>query len=251
MAVRIGPKGGRSRLGRPGRPYGWPVPSKIIEVAEEWSPKKVFVWALEWPGWCRSGRDPQSALDALALAAGRYAGAARRAGVAFPIDGAEFVTVTRVEGDGGTAFGVPSVITDYDRRPVRAAEARKIAALIASSWAIFDEVAANAPENLRKGPRGGGRDTSRVVTHVEEADHAYAREIGLKVKPPHDRETVEGTRKATVDALGRPSDGSPLGGRKWPQRYAARRIAWHALDHAWEIEDRTPEAAKNRAHPFG
>lgn len=25
----------------------------------------------------------------------------------------------------------------------------------------------------------------------------------------------------------------------WPARYAARRIAWHALDHAWEIEDRT------------
>jgi hypothetical protein len=25
----------------------------------------------------------------------------------------------------------------------------------------------------------------------------------------------------------------------WPPRYAARRIAWHALDHAWEIEDRS------------
>ena len=28
----------------------------------------------------------------------------------------------------------------------------------------------------------------------------------------------------------------------WPARYAAHRIAWHALDHLWEIEDRsTPE----------
>jgi hypothetical protein len=25
----------------------------------------------------------------------------------------------------------------------------------------------------------------------------------------------------------------------WPPRYAARRIAWHALDHAWEIEDKS------------
>ena len=25
----------------------------------------------------------------------------------------------------------------------------------------------------------------------------------------------------------------------WPTRYAARRIAWHVLDHAWEIEDRS------------
>jgi hypothetical protein len=42
-----------------------------------------------------------------------------------------------------------------------------------------------------------------------------------------------------LEVLGRPSDGSPLADRKWTARYAARRIAWHALDHAWEIEDRS------------
>ena len=26
---------------------------------------------------------------------------------------------------------------------------------------------------------------------------------------------------------------------KWPWRYVVRRIAWHVLDHAWEIEDRS------------
>ena len=26
--------------------------------------------------------------------------------------------------------------------------------------------------------------------------------------------------------------------RGWLPRYAARRFAWHAIDHAWEIEDR-------------
>ena len=26
---------------------------------------------------------------------------------------------------------------------------------------------------------------------------------------------------------------------KWPPRYAARRLAWHVLDHAWEIEDKS------------
>ena len=25
----------------------------------------------------------------------------------------------------------------------------------------------------------------------------------------------------------------------WLPRYAARRIAWHVLDHAWEIEDKS------------
>ena len=38
------------------------------------------------------------------------------------------------------------------------------------------------------------------------------------------------------------SNGSPPVERGWPQRYAARRIAWHALDHAWEIEDRSDPA---------
>ena len=33
---------------------------------------------------------------------------------------------------------------------------------------------------------------------------------------------------------------APITERGWPPRYAARRIAWHALDHAWEIEDRVP-----------
>jgi hypothetical protein len=46
-----------------------------------------------------------------------------------------------------------------------------------------------------------------------------------------------------LDILGKASDGSPLADRKWTQRYAARRIAWHALDHAWEMEDRSKAEA--------
>jgi hypothetical protein len=30
----------------------------------------------------------------------------------------------------------------------------------------------------------------------------------------------------------------PRGGKRWLPRYFVRRVAWHALDHAWEIEDR-------------
>jgi hypothetical protein len=52
------------------------------------------------------------------------------------------------------------------------------------------------------------------------------------------RRTIGDVRAEVLDLLRRPSDGSPLGGKRWPSRYAARRIAWHALDHAWEIEDR-------------
>jgi hypothetical protein len=56
---------------------------------------------------------------------------------------------------------------------------------------------------------------------------------------PHDRPGVEAERAAILTILREPSDGSPLADRRWTARYAGRRIAWHALDHAWEIEDRT------------
>jgi hypothetical protein len=50
-------------------------------------------------------------------------------------------------------------------------------------------------------------------------------------------------RRAVLDALaaaprsGRVPQG-PRGGKRWTVRYFIRRSAWHALDHAWEIEDR-------------
>jgi hypothetical protein len=50
-------------------------------------------------------------------------------------------------------------------------------------------------------------------------------------------------RADILHILRQPSDGSPIAGRRWPPRYAARRIAWHVLDHAWEIEDRSEPGA--------
>jgi hypothetical protein len=79
-----------------------------------------------------------------------------------------------------------------------------------------------------------------MIGHVIEADHVYAREIGVRLTAGslEDRAAVEAERAAMLEVLRRSSDGSPLADRKWTQRYAARRIAWHALDHAWEMEDR-------------
>jgi hypothetical protein len=115
---------------------------------------------------------------------------------------------------------------------------------VAAAWTIFDRVAATAPAELRKGPRGGGRDRDKMVGHVVEVDGLYAREIGLRLKAPapDDRTAVEAMRAAMLDVLGSPSNGSPLADRKWTARYAAGRITWHALDHAWEMEDRSGPA---------
>jgi hypothetical protein len=79
-----------------------------------------------------------------------------------------------------------------------------------------------------------------MTDHVLMADAAYAHEIGVKVATPaiDDARAIKAMRDAMLEVLGRPSDGKPLAGRRWTHRYAARRIAWHALDHAWEMEDR-------------
>lgn len=216
------------------------MPTKTIAVAIETSPKKCFASALDWPGWCRAGRDPDAALAALADYAERYAPVAETAGFPLP------ATITLAErerqpGGASTAFGAPEVTFEADRRAVPLSEAKRITALVTAAWAYFDEVAAASPEELRKGPRGGGRDRDKMVTHVLEAENSYARQIGIKVPAPAlgDLEAIEAQRLAIAAVLDARSDGgSVVPEKKWTARYAARRIAWHVLDHAWEMQDR-------------
>jgi hypothetical protein len=215
-------------------------------VAIEATPKKAFATAVDWPGWSRSGKTSELALEALASAAARYAPVAKLAGEAFPdgIETGDFDVIEEAEGGSGTAFGVPSRITDADRRTVTEKQADRLRRLVAAAWTTFDRVAAKAPAELRKGPRGGGRDRDKMIGHVVEADDAYAREIGLRPTPTSadDRPAIEAIRAAVLDVIAAGSDGTPIAGRRWTARYAASRIAWHALDHAWEMEDRTDPA---------
>jgi hypothetical protein len=164
---------------------------------------------------------------------------AERAGLAFATSFAVDV-IERAGGGSGTDFGVPSALTHAaDARPVDRTEAERLASIVAAAWATLDAIAAAAPPELRKGPRGGGRDRDKMVAHVNEADWSYGKEIGVRVPAPMSRADTEALRGAVLEVLRRPSDGSPLADRRWPARYAARRIAWHALDHAWEMEDRS------------
>ncbi len=216
-----------------------------IAIAIETTSMKTFATAVHWPGWSRSGRTIPAALDALSAYAARYASVAAVAGYPLPAEDLEFEVVESAEGGSGTEFGVPSRVADADRRPTSRSEAERRARLVAAAWACLDGVTASAPESLRKGPRGGGRDTSKIIEHTLMADHAYAREMGLRLPAPSpgDAASVAALREAMDRILRAPVDGSPLAGRKWTVRYAAHRIAWHSLDHAWEIEDRSmPEA---------
>jgi len=201
----------------------------------------VFACAEEWPGWCRSGKDEASALDALAAYAPRYAAIAKGARIPFPTGSVGFRVAERIRGGATTDFGAPEKVTTRDIRPLPKPEAERLAALVSAAWAVFDRVVAGAPAALRKGPRGGGRDRDKIVDHVLGAEAAYVRKLGLRLPQPdrNDRAAVATFRRSIIETLRKPSTGGALAEKVWPQRYAARRIAWHVLDHAWEVEDRS------------
>lgn len=208
--------------------------------------RRVFACAWEWPGWCRSGRAEEAAVSALKAAAPRYAEVCVKAGVAF--DPAATVArldiIERVPGSATTDFGALDVPPGLDDEPVSGQDARRQAALVETAWALFDEVAAATGE-LRKGPRGGGRDRAAIVEHVLQTEVLHARMLGLRQRPftPGDAQAaarVRGLILAAIEAGGAARQrAAPARGQR-PVRFVARRVAWHALDHAWEIRDRRP-----------
>jgi hypothetical protein len=199
-------------------------PTRVyLEVGQRW----VFACALDWPGWCRRAKGEQAALDALVAYAGRYGAVAGPAFVPGDLE-----VVGRVQGSATTDFGAPEAKGEWDHEPLDQAEAMRFEDLLEVCWRAFDGVAANAPAELRKGPRGGGRDRDAVVEHVRESERNYGRSVGVRLPPGT---PWQEQRQALLTALRAWAPGAA-----WPVRYAFRRPAWHVLDHAWEIEDRTP-----------
>jgi len=148
--------------------------------------------------------------------------------------------VERLPGDANTAWGVPSVLASAETRPIDAVAAQRNVALLWAAWDMLEEVVMSAPSQLRKGPRGGGRDRDGIWRHVIEAERAYARKIGVRHKlfEANDKSALKAMREEIAAALSKPSSGEPLVALGWNASYAARRMAWHVVDHLWEIEDR-------------
>lgn len=222
------------------------MPTRVVlEVA----PKRAFASALDWPGWSRGAKTPDDALAALVAYGPRYAEVARRAGLAFdpPADPSALEVVERLTGGSGTEFGVPGAAAAVEREPVTPAELERLTALLRATWAAFDAAADRAVGvELRKGPRGGGRELEKIIGHVREAEAAYLGQLGARPPSVSDEPAdapMQRLREAFLTALddavaGRPF-ANPRNTRKpWSVRYTIRRAAWHVLDHAWEITDR-------------
>lgn len=215
-----------------------------VRVVVEAAPKRAFASALDWPGWSRGAKTADEALEALVAYGARYAPVAKRAKVAFtpPRAVSGLDVVERTTGGSGTEFGVPSAAASAEADPLDATEVDRLLALLRAAWGTFDAAARGAEgTSLRLGPRGGGRQVPKIVEHVREAEAAYLHQLGSK--PPRGAE-LPALRRAFERALRAKSAGEELPDpnrvkRPWGPRYAIRRSAWHALDHAWEIQDRS------------
>ena len=222
--------------------------AKRIRIYLEVGRHRTFAGAIDWPGWCRSGRGEDAAVGALLQAAPRYARALRSSRLGFPssLDADSLVVAERLKGNATTDYGAPDRSPAGDEGRVPEKEVLRLQSILRACWRTFDAAAKAADgRTLRKGPRGGGRDLEAIARHALDSEAAYLGMLGQKYKPGDGdvQKELQQIHRATLQALaaaaphGTPPPG-PRGGARWSPRYFVRRVAWHVLDHAWEIEDR-------------
>src|SRR3954451_708855 len=123
--------------------------------------KRAVAFGVDWPGWSRGARSAELALEALESYRERYRPVADLAGMAPEFDAAGPLEIVEDRvGTGSTDFWGISFSPSSEEREERMDEAeleRKIT-ILRAAWTFFDGVAARVSPEMRKGPRGGGRD---------------------------------------------------------------------------------------------
>ncbi|HEX6129645.1 MAG TPA: hypothetical protein VF071_11550 [Candidatus Limnocylindria bacterium] len=205
--------------------------------------KRAVAFALDWPGWSRGANTPEEALEALESYRPRYRPIAALARMEREFDAAD--TLEIVENKVGTpstdfwaiSFAPAAIETD----PMDEAVLERGIRLLRACWTFFDDVAARVSPEMRKGPRGGGRDRDRIVSHVIRVESEdFARKVGLRV--PEGGALAPGAlgpyREEYVAAMRAHNAGEVARMRSWNLPFLIRHSAYHNLDHAWEMEDK-------------
>jgi hypothetical protein len=213
-----------------------------IRVMVELGKKKAVAVALDWPGWDRSGRSEAEALEVFAAYRPRYAKVAELAGLAGEFRAAgKIAVVERLKGTGMTDFyGLSFRSAGSEQEAITDAACERKIALLRASWTYFDDVASRVSAELRKGPRGGGRDRDKIVRHANGAEiDEFAKKVGV-ITPLDARERPDDLRahREAFCAAIRDYNARGAPARTWTVQFVIRHSAYHMLDHAWEMEDR-------------
>jgi hypothetical protein len=205
--------------------------------------KKTASFAIDWPGWGRGAKAPDAAIELLEAYRQRYRPIARLAGLEEEFDAAGPLEIVEDHvGVGSTDFwGISFAPSSFEQGPMPTDELERKLALLEASWRYFDDTAARVSPELERGPRGGGRDRDQIVRHVvgnERGD--LAKKVG--VTPRGDRLTPGAIRSHRDEFVAAMRDYNAqekmARGRNWTIALLLRHTAYHALDHAWEMEDK-------------
>jgi hypothetical protein len=206
--------------------------------------KRLVAFSLDWPGWNRGEKTAEAALETLESYRARYRPIADLAGMAAEFDAAGPLEVVEDRvGPGSVDFwGISFSASSTEHGPLSDAEFDRKITLLRACWTFFDGVAARVSEEMRKGPRGGGRDRTRIIRHViRNESEEFAKQVGLRI-PEEAALTPDGLlkhRETYVEAMRAYNAGKiEKRMRSWTLPFLIRHSAFHNLDHAWEMEDK-------------
>jgi hypothetical protein len=205
--------------------------------------KKAVAFAIDWPGWSRGANTPSEALAALDSYRQRYRAIALTAGMHDEFDAAGPLSVIEERvGTGSTDFwGISFAPSSTEQGRMSEAEIDRKINLLRACWAFFDAVAARVSPQMRKGPRGGGRDRDTIIRHtIRTESENFAKRLGLRT-PEGAALTPDGLiayRDAYVAAMREYNSSEAKRMRSWTLPFLIRHSAFHVMDHAWEMEDK-------------
>lgn len=205
--------------------------------------KRAVAFAVDWPGWSRGAKTPESALEVLESYRDRYRPVAVAAEMHHEFEAAGRLKLIEDRvGPGSTDFwGISFAPATSETEPMSAADLERKLRLLRACWSFFDEVAGQVSEEMRKGPRGGGRDRSQIVAHtVRVESEEFAKRLGLRI-PERAALTPEGLRRhrdTYIAAMRAYNSGEGKRMRSWNLPFLIRHSAFHTMDHAWEMQDK-------------
>jgi hypothetical protein len=203
--------------------------------------RKVFAQVIDWPGWCRAGRNEAAAISAVESTLGRYRSAVGPLAAPLGSGAPSFTVMERVEGSATTDFGAPDRALASDRRPLEQGEPERLAAFLDACWAAFDAAVGAVPEAARETRPPVGRSPLAIRDHVAETRRLHLSWLLRPIPRPESTgaaETDVQRRRLLRNAVLSLAIGVPFESDRYPGPYVVRRECWHALDHAWELEDR-------------
>lgn len=204
--------------------------------------KRVVAVAPDWPGLERGAKTEAAALDRLVSYVPRYARIAELAGLQTQFTSSSNTTevIERYPGTGSTDFwGISFAFASIDIQDVPNDALERELSLMQAAWQFFDEVRSRVSAEMQLGPRGGGRSRDVIVRHVVRTELDWAKKLGLP-RPgevPLDDAGLKAQRESYCAHIRKLHSQGKMA-RTWPLRYLIRHTAYHALDHAWEMEDK-------------